>query len=123
MRDSWCRPGAGDHGTGQPGQGRRADVHRLGLQASRGEQVQVGQDPLAPGHGHYGGGFQWLQAGVIIQALHGHRDHLAARAIGPGSADLAGLEGVVFCAVAVNGLDIATALFGPQAMGLGLAGE
>ena len=63
------------------------------------------------------------QAGVIVKALNGDRDHLAGGVIGPGAADFLGLEGIVLGTVAVDGFDMAAALFGPQAVGLDLPGE
>ena len=60
---------------------------------------------------------------MILQALDGHRDHLAGGVIGPGAADFLGLEGGVFRTVAVDGFDMAAALFGPQAVCLDLPGE
>ncbi|MNL13223.1 hypothetical protein D3C87_1341260 [compost metagenome] len=64
-----------------------------------------------------------MQARVIRQALHRHRNHFSIDVIGPGTADFLCLEGVVFGAVPVNDLDVSTTLFGPQAMGRDLGGK
>lgn len=60
---------------------------------------------------------------MIVQTLDGDRDHCAGAVIGPGTADFLGLEGVVFRAMAVNGFDMTTTLFGPQTVGLDLPGD
>ena len=74
-------------------------------------------------HGQHGRGLERLQARLVVEALHGHRDHPSTRVIGPGTADLIRLEGFVLGTVAVDHFDMPTALLGPQAMGRYLGGE
>ncbi|MNC33200.1 hypothetical protein D3C75_815840 [compost metagenome] len=73
--------------------------------------------PVVQQHGKCRRRGKWLQHGMIRQALDRDRDHVPGRVERPGALDLFRLVGVILGAVAVHGLDIATSLLGPQAVG------
>ncbi|MNE82503.1 hypothetical protein D3C80_1792310 [compost metagenome] len=60
---------------------------------------------------------------MIHQALYGDGNHFAGDVIRPGAADFPGLESIILGTVTVDDFDVATALFGPQAMSRDLSAE